>query len=317
MRGLFNTTLLRRTLLEAESISEQGGGVTKPPGLVASGTHTRGSQNLKGRSAFLKVLRDRPLHRDFKDHMFERAHLSITKAVLSLYEERHRPLQRDVQKRLREQQVEEPIVQSLMGLCARWDGIFHIEPPSAHWPPVIYLLQEPPDFAGWVEEHSGDDTFSGKQRFRALPPVLQDVLDPIGCDSLACKDGIPKHVVDAMQHVVHCEASQLAMAALSRLMSEHPQGARVADLSRFSKEHFASSNIGSADIWKVLDYIDVTAVGQPVQAAKALPPGKAGQGSQKGAKKSAPQALKKIKDYQALAPGPLPQHLQMFRMWSQ
>jgi len=127
----------------------------------------------EGVSDFLSVLRRRALPAELTDDKRKHFASVVSNCVTSLYRDRIRPVQNNVQRRLRERNCSEPIVQALLPICAREEETYRILPPSGSRLPVILLLQEPKWFEGFVDVEAVNGNYSG-ECWEALTSFLLD-----------------------------------------------------------------------------------------------------------------------------------------------
>lgn len=122
---------------------------------------------------FLNVLRKRALPAELTED--KQKHISgvVNSCVLSLYRDRIRPVQNNVQRRLRERSCSEAIVQALLPICARESDTYRILPPSGSRLPVILFLQEPKWFEGFVDTEAPDNNYS-TDCWEAMAKFLRD-----------------------------------------------------------------------------------------------------------------------------------------------
>jgi len=122
---------------------------------------------------FLSVLRRRALPAELTEDKLKKTIAVVSNCVLSLYRDRIRPVQNNVQRRLRERSCNEPIVQALLPICARESETYRILPPSGSRLPVVLLVQEPKWFEGFVDTEAPDGNYS-RDAWEALTCHLDD-----------------------------------------------------------------------------------------------------------------------------------------------
>jgi len=123
----------------------------------------------EGVQDFLNVLRRRPLPPDWEQELRG----VVQKCLISLYRDRIRPTQYQVQRRLLESGCSEPIVQALLPFCAREPEQYKILPPMHGKQPVILLVAEPPWFVGWVDVDAPEGDYS-QDVWDALAALFRD-----------------------------------------------------------------------------------------------------------------------------------------------
>ncbi|CAK0833088.1 unnamed protein product, partial [Prorocentrum cordatum] len=134
----------------------------------------------EGVRAFLRVLRQRPLHPDITEERKAELEGLVFECVRALYGDRIRPALGTVQRRLREllavarwdRGPTEAAVQALLPMCAR-DPRFALDPPMHGSPPVLRLAEEPTSFRGWVDVDAQEDSY-GQDMWGAFSEYLQD-----------------------------------------------------------------------------------------------------------------------------------------------
>jgi len=149
------------------------------PAAPRSGSYARAEQvsngpTQEGVQDFLSVLRRRALPGELSEEDKRKQVASaVLSCVTSLYRDRIRPVQNNVQRRLRERQCAEPLVQALLPLCARESETYRILPPTGSRLPVILLVQEPKWFQGFVDTEAAEGNY-GPDAWEALTKFLSD-----------------------------------------------------------------------------------------------------------------------------------------------
>lgn len=127
----------------------------------------------EGVQDFLNVLRRRALPAEVTEEKRKSISTVICSCVTSLYRDRIRPVQSNVQRRLRERTCSDAVVQALLPICAREPETYRIQPPMGNRLPVILLAKEPRWFEGFVDTEAPEGTYS-PEAWEALTTFLSD-----------------------------------------------------------------------------------------------------------------------------------------------
>jgi len=117
-----------------------------------------------GVNDFLNVLRRRRLPTELAAMTQDQQNYLqgvIHSCIASLYGDRIKPVQSQVQRRLREGGgTSEAVLSAILPLCARLPDLFRIMPPMQGEQPVILLTHDPRWFRGWIDPQSPNDGYA-------------------------------------------------------------------------------------------------------------------------------------------------------------
>jgi len=164
------------------------------------GSHQPNFPSPEDAQDFLDVLRRRALPAEISDERLPQVQQMLLQCVMGLYQDRIKPVQHVLRKRLQETCPFEIAAKALLPLCSREPTLYRILPPFLGEQPVVLLVEEPMWFAGWVDVEGPDDNYSDDV-WKSLEQYL-------------CEHAVRFH---AQPHQAACELRDLNLPFLQQL----------------------------------------------------------------------------------------------------
>jgi len=253
-------------------VPTEGGSRAAPP--PPTGPSPEGAQD------FLNVLRRRALPAEITEEKRLQLRSVISQCVVSLYHDRIRPTQNNLQRRLREERCSDATAQAILSLCAREPDLYRILPPMHGEQPVILLLQEPAWFKGWIDVEAPVDAY-GQDVWDAFNHFIHD--DTLSLPgqpyqaALVLRQRLRSHAqlsllsLGELEHIVRLSLGKL------RLLSHHGDSLKPVRVVQqlAAQNRFASPKVGKETpeptrVGKVVA-TPPTAVPTVTAAPKAIP----------------------------------------------